>query len=198
KNGAQTLNLDTEIPVSGRSLSQGIASGFLDGVDFLRVAATLGQRRGEEVADKVHPVKVAPAMDCPEIDLGSPRTAMHSHTELRLARGMFGVNGQGTPSDDGCLSMWIRMPNVLNDPGALAIMADYMLSGIGNSLSTIAYGVSLDNTIRIARLASTDWVQCDVIMEHISDGFGYGTAHLFSEEGLLMATASQSVIVRIP
>ena len=94
--------------------------------------------------------------------------------------------------------MWVRMPGVQNDAGALAILADYMLSGIGNSLGKVAYGVSLDNTIRIARLVPTDWVQCDITMDHISDGFGYGTAHLFSEDGVLMATASQSVIVRVP
>lgn len=198
KAEAQTLTLQTEIPVHSRSISQGTVHGLLDETDFIRVAACLGQRRGKEVADWANPAKVLPAKDCPDIELGKPRTAMHTHTELRLAHGMFGVTGQGTPSDDGRLSMWVRMPIVENDAGALAILADYMLSGIGNSLATVAYGVSLDNTIRIARLVQTDWVQCDITMQHISDGFGYGTSHLFSEDGVLMATANQSVIVRVP
>jgi acyl-CoA thioesterase len=39
-------------------------------------------------------------------------------------------------------------------------------------------------------------VLLDVRMHQISNGFGYGDVHLWSEDGILLATASQSTIVR--
>lgn len=198
KANAARLVIECEVASRSRTVAQGYVRGRLDDVDFLRVSACLGKRRAADSYDLPSPLKVSRYEDCDAVDLGDPRTAMHSHTELRLAHGMFGVTGQGNPSDNGVLSMWVRMADVANDAGALAILADYMLSGIGNALGTVAFGVSLDNTIRFARMVPTDWVQCDITMDHIGDGFGYGVAHLFSEDGILMATASQSVAVRIP
>ncbi len=198
KTNAEQLLLECEIASHSRTVAQGYVRGQLDDVDFLRVSACLGNRKGTDIVDACVPATVPRYGDCDEVDLGTPRTAMHTHTQVRLAQGMFGVTGQGAPSDNGVLSLWVRMPKVNNDVGALAILADYMLSAIGNSLRTVAYGVSLDNTIRTARIVPTDWVQCDITMDHISNGFGYGTAQLFSEDGVLMATASQSVIVRLP
>lgn len=198
KPNAETLSLSCEIAKQGRTVARGFVVGKLDEVDFIHVSATLGKRSSPGAVDWATPAQIPHYADCMAVDLGDPRTAMHTHTELRLAHGMFGVTGQGTPSEKGLLSMWVRMPNVENDAGTVTILADYMLSGIGNSLGKVAYGVSLDNVIRIARIVPTDWVQCDIIMDHISDGFGYGTAHLFSEDGVLMATANQSVVVSVP
>ena len=198
KSGARSLVIDSEIASHSRTVAQGYVRGTLDEEDFLRVSACLGKRKKSDAVDTPTPLTVSHYKDCENVDLGKPRTAMHSHTELRLAHGMFGVTGQGKPSDNGVLSMWLRMPQVTNDTGALAILADYMLSGIGNSLGKVAYGVSLDNTIRFARIVPTDWIQCDIKMDHVGNGFGYGTADLFSEDGVLMATASQSVTTHIP
>jgi hypothetical protein len=61
----------------------------------------------------------------------------------------------------------LRLPRVTSNAGSLGILADYALSGIGNLLGKVAHGVSLDNTIRIAHLAPTDWVQCDITKSHI-------------------------------
>jgi acyl-CoA thioesterase len=46
-------------------------------------------------------------------------------------------------------------------------------------------------------IAPTDWVLCDIRIQGIHAGFGHGTMTLFSDSGVLMASASQSVIVRI-
>nr|MBA3282593.1 hypothetical protein [Acidimicrobiia bacterium] len=42
----------------------------------------------------------------------------------------------------------------------------------------------------------TEWVLLDIQIEGIDHGFGHGTVRLFAEDGTLMATASQSTIVR--
>ena len=59
-----------------------------------------------------------------------------------------------------------------------------------------AGGNSLDNTIRIIRLVETEWVLGEIHVHGIGNGFGHGRIHLWSQRGELLATASQSVIVR--
>ena len=70
--------------------------------------------------------------------------------------------------------------------------------GHGNAMGRIMHCTSLDNTIRFGRLEPTAWVLCDNRMEYAGNGFGHGTVHLWSEAGTLLATASQSMIVRKP
>jgi len=43
----------------------------------------------------------------------------------------------------------------------------------------------------------TTWVLCDIHMHALANGFGHGLAHLWAEDGTLLATASQSISVRL-
>jgi acyl-CoA thioesterase-2 len=62
------------------------------------------------------------------------------------------------------------------------------LAGGGNS--------SLDNTLRVYRLVPTEWVLLDIRIDAVARGFGHGVVHIWAEDGTLLATASQSTIVR--
>ena len=55
-----------------------------------------------------------------------------------------------------------------------------------------------NNTIRYANLADSEWVLCENHMDFVGDGFGYGSVNMWNEQGVLLATASQTVIVRLP
>jgi len=50
--------------------------------------------------------------------------------------------------------------------------------------------------LRVARLVPTEWVLCDIHIHALAHGFGQGLAHLWAEDGTLLATASQSISVR--
>ena len=76
-------------------------------------------------------------------------------------------------------------------------MADFLPSGVGNALGTAAGGNSLDNTIRFAKAAPTQWVLADLRIHAASQGFVHGRVHLFAQDGTLLATASQSMILRV-
>ena len=103
----------------------------------------------------------------------------------------------GQISPDGRMQMWMRtVEDVPVDAAMLAVFADYVPSGFGHSLGVWAGGNSLDNTIRILDLVPTDWVLADIQVHGIAKGFGHGRVHLWSEDGHLMATGSQSLIVR--
>jgi len=81
------------------------------------------------------------------------------------------------------------------DSAMLAIMPTCAL-GIGNALGKNAGGSSLDNTIRFRRIVATSGS-----VRHPDPrrrcGFGHGSMRLFARDGELMATASQSMILRL-
>ena len=53
-------------------------------------------------------------------------------------------------------------------------------------------GTSLDNSIRIGTFVETEWILLD-LRPHLAVGdYGHGSAHIWSEDGHLMATASQT------
>jgi acyl-CoA thioesterase-2 len=43
----------------------------------------------------------------------------------------------------------------------------------------------------------TEWVLCDIRILALVGGYGQGVAHLWSQDGELLATASQSMSVRL-
>jgi acyl-CoA thioesterase len=93
--------------------------------------------------------------------------------------------------------MWARIPDVVEQSGAtLSVFADYVPGGVAEALGRMGGGKSLDNTIRVAQLVPTEWVLIDVRIHAIANGFGHGLAHLWAEDGTLLGTGSQSVIVR--
>ena len=68
--------------------------------------------------------------------------------------------------------------------------------GISQALGARAGGSSLDNTLRMVRIVPTEWVLIDLRIQAVHRGFGHGIAHLWAEDGTLLATASQSAVVR--
>ncbi len=90
------------------------------------------------------------------------------------------------------------MPGHLEPSAAtLAILGDYVTGGVSQPLGRRTMSRSLDNTLRIVRLEPTEWVLCDIRIQALAGGYGQGTAFLWSESGTLLATASQSMSVRL-
>jgi acyl-CoA thioesterase len=94
--------------------------------------------------------------------------------------------------------MWARIPDVIEgiDATALAVLGDFVPMGVGMSLGIEGGGTSLDNTLRVVRLVPTEWVLLDIRVHGADRGFGHGLVHMFAEDGTLLATASQSCVVR--
>lgn len=197
----EVIDLDVQLPAVGRTVTQGRVVGHVGEREVITVIGALGakpQPVGGTWVD--HPRDVPPPEDCDPV--GRPDDSgdsLHRHSEIRLARGMFGFSGQGKANtESGRSLLWARMLNMKQDDGALAVIADFGPSVLGNALGRPMFCTSLDNTIRYGELVDTDWVLCDNRMEYVGNGFGYGTIHLWSQDRTLLATASQSMIVRIP
>ncbi len=98
----------------------------------------------------------------------------------------------------GRLCLWVRRRDgVPITPALAAYLADVVPLGVAYALGAIAGGTSLDNTIRIGSFPSPDdmaseWILLDLRPHFAAGGYGHGIAHVWSEDGHLMATASQT------
>lgn len=120
-----------------------------------------------------------------------------SRVEQRLAGGRSLQELDGTPGDPRS-AFWARVPGQLEPSAAtLAVIGDYVSGGASQPLGRPTMGRSLDNTLRMVRLAPTEWILCDIRMHAAAHGFAHGLAHLWSQDGTLLATASQSISVRL-
>jgi acyl-CoA thioesterase-2 len=192
-----TVEIEVVVPVSGRHTSQARAVARREGEEILTVNAAVGSRNFPFSGTWAERPTVPAPEDCPprEVPEMFAGTVM-GRVEVRIASGRTMTALDGTPGT-GRSALWARVPGQLEpSAGTLAILGDYVPGGVAEVLGVPAGGSSLDNTLRVARLVATEWVLCDIRIHAIEHGFGHGLAHLWAEDGTLLATASQSVIVR--
>ncbi len=100
-------------------------------------------------------------------------------------------------AEHGRTVLWSRMPDLLEvSAPSLAVLGDYVPMGISQALDLDTMSNSLDNTLRVGTIVATDWVLIDIRIDLVSRGFGHGVVYLWATDGTLMATASQSAIIR--
>ncbi|WP_421933122.1 acyl-CoA thioesterase [Phenylobacterium sp.] len=194
------VDLDVWVPVQGKYNSQARVIGHVGDQEIFTVNAALGSRPSTVSHQWVTMPDMPPPEDCERSVLwGDQGDNLNGRLDVRMAKGRYGEGPRtGQLSADGRLVMWIKpVEDFAVDASLLAIMADYVPSGVGAALGRQGGGNSLDNTLRIRRIVSTTWVLCDIQITGIHGGFAHGVMNLFAQNGELMATASQSVIVRM-
>jgi acyl-CoA thioesterase len=93
----------------------------------------------------------------------------------------------------GRVCMWVRRRDGQPvTPATVAFMADMVPLSVAHGAGVVAGGISLDNTIRVGRFEPTEWVLVDLRAHMAAGDYGHGLAHIWSESGALLATASQS------
>ena len=194
------VDLDVRVPAHGKHTSQARVIAHVGDKEILTVNAALGERPDGLSHQWAKAPDAPPPDDCDETERwrGDHR-GLHGEIEVRVALGRHAgaVRGEG-PSEDGRVVLWIRSRGGhAVDSRLLAIMADHVPSGIGHALGRRAGGNSLDNTIRFLAIVPTEWVLCDIAIVGVAGGFGHGAMRLYAEDGRLMATASQSMILRM-
>jgi acyl-CoA thioesterase len=69
--------------------------------------------------------------------------------------------------------------------------------GVARSAGKLGAGSSLDNTMRFrGGVADTDWVLLDLQGDFANGGYGHGTVRMWTQDGALVATGSQSASMR--
>ena len=194
----EILDIDVIIGAHGHRITQARAVGHVGDREILTVNAALGTRPAEDEGFWPRPPAVPAPAEC------APRTwrmpgedSLFTRIDVRVASARNWDDLDGTPTADGRSALWARIPDLSEmSAGALAILGDHVPYGISQALGIMGGGNSLDNTLRVVRLAPTEWVLLDIRIDAVADGFGSGTVLLWSEDGHLLATASQSTIVR--
>jgi acyl-CoA thioesterase-2 len=196
----EVLDLDVTVAVSGHQTTQARASGHVADREVFTVNAALGRRPlDEEGTWAVMPEVPAPAV-CARRELHTDTGGgyLPDRLEVRVASARPFTELPGPPMPGGRSALWAKLPDVLDiSSAALAVLGDYVPFGIGQALGLRAGGNSLDNTLRLGRIVPTEWVLLDIRVHQVANGFGHGDVHLWSESGGLLATASQSTIVRM-
>lgn len=194
------VDLDVLVPVHGKYNTQARVVGHVGDREIFTVNAALGERPSEYSTQWAEKPDVVPPEDCSPVDhWREERDDLHGRIDVRVVKGRYGEERKkGGLSEDGHVVLWARMREDLPmSSSALAVMADFVPSAIGNAIGRDAGGNSLDNTIRIRKVVETEWVLLDIRIHGVHNGFAHGRMHLFAENGELMASASQSLILRI-
>lgn len=206
-SASDELVFTTEILARGRTASQGRVTGLSDGRTILTILGATGARSEDLRGIWRRMPETAPPEACEPLGRTHEAESLHEHVEVRMARGMFGfapedAPGRGTASGDASTMFWARMPGVQHDAAALALMADYLPSAVGNALDRQVYCSSLDNTIRYVEPLETDadseWILFESHVEFVAAGFATNRGFLWSRDGRLLASANQSMTAALP
>ncbi len=93
----------------------------------------------------------------------------------------------------GRMCLWLRRQDRQPISAAVAAyMADMVPLSIAHGCEVVAGGTSLDNTVRIGTFVETEWILLDLRPHLVTGDYGHGVAHIWSPDGQLMATASQT------
>ncbi|RIJ14479.1 acyl-CoA thioesterase [Henriciella mobilis] len=200
-NPPDIVDLDVRAPIVGKNITQARVLAHVKDREIFTVNAAVGERDSDQSHQWLTMPDVPPADDCPPMPRFDETTEdLHSRLDMRVAQGRYSARRdvQGGRSEDGRVVLWGRAKNGAPvDSALLAIINDFVPSGTSHALGLPAGANSLDNTLRIRRIVETEWVCCDIQIEGVHNGFVHGRIAMFADDGTLMATGSQSGIIRI-
>ncbi len=195
----EVMDIDVIVPVAGNAITQARVVGHVGDREIITVNAALGDREFEFEGqfEKMPDVGKPEDYEDWKHRFLVPGT-IHDFMVERVVKGRTEKELDETPGD-GQTIMWARLPELIDgvDAAALGVLGDFVPRGVGQALGIRGGGNSLDNTLRVMNLVPTTWVLLDIRVHGVARGFGHGLVHMFAEDGTLMATASQSCIVRI-
>jgi acyl-CoA thioesterase len=194
----EVMDIDVTLAVVGHQMTQARAVCHVGDREILTVNAALGHRPLDVAGQWEQMPDVPTPSECRSRPHRMPvEGSINEKLEQRLVKGRDFEDLDGTHGD-GQVLMWARIPEVIEgvDASALAVLGDFVPMGVGQALGVRGGGNSLDNTLRVVHLVPTEWVLLDIRVHAVERGFGHGLVHMFAEDGTLLATASQSCIVR--
>ncbi len=187
-NENATVEVDRHKP--GRSIDIATATLSCSGQPQVLLSGSFGARRNVVEHQWTRPPEVPPPETCKEIGfVRADPGDLHTVLEMRLAARPW----------QGSMAFWVRTPNQSKTSPArfLALIADYVPEAIHMNIGRPAGATSLDNSIGVTGERLTEWVLCVTQLDAIKQGIFRGRMGIFSERSELLATASQSGIVRL-
>lgn len=195
----EIMDIDVTVAVEGHSTTQARAVAHVGGTEILTVNAALGAREFPEEGQWLDPPDVPQPEECPARESRwNVGDSILSRLDQRWAMAPASVGVDAQTCAPGRCAVWTHMPDLLKvSTPSLAVLGDYVPLGLGATIQHDITSNSLDNTLRVARVVDTDWVLVDIRVETVHHGFGHGHVYLWATDGTLMASASQSALVRL-
>ena len=186
----------SEVVLTPTVLSQGRTVGHLsvEGVDagdgrlLFRGSVTVGDRR--QLGEWEAPSPAVPGWE----GVKSFEHRAHAGTfaerfEWRL------VPSDGT-SMPGAAAWWVNCAELEDAGTAAAVLSDYATYAIGRASGHDIGGMSVDNTVRLHSNAPVAGPLLLVVhVDALDHGFGTATARIWREDGGLVATSSQTMVL---
>jgi acyl-CoA thioesterase-2 len=93
----------------------------------------------------------------------------------------------------GHVLMWARLLDETTTTAAkLGFLADMVPVAVCRAAGVMGAGTSLDNSLRIGHLVDSEWVLLELQGHVAADGYGYGDVRLWSPDGTLLGSGSQT------
>ncbi len=181
----RAVDIEVVTLAAGRSVTQASATLRQGERTILTIAAALGDQDHPSAQQFLTLPDLPPPEACPvKVDpFGGPDSLLYQFDRRTAAQS----------NDAGMERLWFRPLSAAPwDVGQIAIVADFLLG----AHTVSAGGTSLDNTLRVHGMPSTEWVLADTQISGWSRGFVHGATALFSMDGTLIATGSQTGILR--
>ena len=190
----ETVRVAVDLVARGRSADQAhVMATVGDRVVFTAVGGAATRDRGG-ISGTASVMPVVPGPDeCPPF---APAKGVDSRTAGGQHR-LMDLREVPAPGDADApvrrLAMWARLRGEPETTAAkLGFLADFVPIAINRSAGVLGAGTSLDNTLRVARLVDSDWVLLELIPHVAYGNYGHGTVDIWSPDGVLLATGSQT------
>ncbi len=181
------VRLEAQLVATGYQLTQARVNATVNGRDQTLVLAALGAKDLDGEYSSLSAPEVPDPSQCEPIVIDPGIGGFRRRAEVRLAR------ARSNDPERVTQSLWLRYDGTTSgDRYSLILAADSFPQAVNVALGRPVFGVSMDNTIRFMDPTECDWLLATSTVQVIHNGIGHGTTHLWSQEGQLLAIASQT------
>jgi acyl-CoA thioesterase len=188
----ERLELAAKVLQDGRTVAQAAVTGRIGERLVFQATVALGARPDFVERQWSRPPAVAAPIDCPpcaDLPPQDERAGFLASIEVRDAAPA-GVEPWRT-------ILWLRRRDGAPiDAPSLAMFADFVPLAVGRATGRAGGGNSLDNALRITGTAPPGWCLCDIIVPAAANGFAQGQVALWDSQGKLLATGSQTLVMK--
>ena len=202
----ERIRIDVEHLAAGRSADQVQVRGTIgERVIFNAVGTTASPRaEGMQGVGQVMP-RVAPPEECEPWGATRELAVDHARDSGRPIIGhQLVCDHRDAPLLDpaerraGRMTVWTRFtgawqaPFAHMTPAGVGFLADLVPLAVARACGVDGAGTSLDNSLRVGEPVDSEWVLLDVDAHVAVGGFGHGHVHVWSPDGRMLATGTQS------
>lgn len=184
----------TEVLAEGRSAAQVRVTGRVGAREiFCALGATAHRKSGRVEAAFERFPSVPPPEETPPFQLPIPAALRAEAPEvLRNIEMRSAPPIEGSEAPRGHLTLWARVPGRTATPAVIAYLADMVPLSIARAANRAGGGSSIDNTMRFSGAVAEEWVLLELDPHLASGGYGHGGVLVWSPDGELLASGSQT------